>query len=313
MKKFVSLLLISVTIISLMSITVFAEPYDTITFTFTPPDVGASIETDLQITAHYNGVALDGISVIPTIYGGLSANDVKSINDLQAYKDFLTNNSDKAVILEAYTQQDYVAIFSVSSSNIDIDESTKASVPNYEGGELFFDSGRLFVYIAFSLSKDTTENITSTADIKSKDVFAVYEKGASSATVYSVDITWGDMKFTYTDASEGTWNPNTHEFDEIVAASWSSDGNEIIITNHSNTNIEASFSYTNDDDFGGITGNFVDNLGETLLDSKLNIRSAVNTEPNDAPSGTAVLNLSGTLSSEITTETQCGTVTVTIK
>ena len=46
----------------------------------------------------------------------------------------------------------------------------------------------------------------------SKDVTANYQAGEASQKVYLVDIVWGSLEFTYTDASEGTWDPETHTY-----------------------------------------------------------------------------------------------------
>ena len=52
----------------------------------------------------------------------------------------------------------------------------------------------------------------------SADVKGTYVPGSGTATVYSVDIAWGSLEFTYTDASKGTWNPENHSYDGAVAA-----------------------------------------------------------------------------------------------
>ena len=41
----------------------------------------------------------------------------------------------------------------------------------------------------------------------SAEVKGTYQPGGSGAVVYSVDIAWTDMNFTYTGAGEGTWEP----------------------------------------------------------------------------------------------------------
>ena len=46
----------------------------------------------------------------------------------------------------------------------------------------------------------------------SADVKGTYQASSSGAVVYSVDIAWTDMSFTYTGAGEGTWDPETHQY-----------------------------------------------------------------------------------------------------
>ena len=119
------------------------------------------------------------------------------------------------------------------------------------------------------------------------EVYVNYTPGSSASRVVSADISWGSLVFEYKDAIEGTWNPNTHQFDNYVAARWECDtnANAITVTNHSNANISVSLTYTNYAAFSGVTGTF-DKPSFTL-------ESAVGTSRNAAPSQTAYLTLSG--------------------
>lgn len=130
-----------------------------------------------------------------------------------------------------------------------------------------------------------------------KDVKATYSAGDSAAIVYSVDITWGEMSFTYND---GAWDPDTHKYD----ASWSPKGNTVTVTNHSNTAVTAKLSYTAADNYTDIAGKF--EKGE------LNLATAVGTDISNAPHGSDTLTVSGALSSETLADTVIGTVTVTL-
>ena len=69
----------------------------------------------------------------------------------------------------------------------------------------------------------------------------------------SVDITWGDLSFTY---SDGTWNPETHTYD---GAGWNVDeegGNSIKVENTGNTDVNVTYDYKAVEN--GITGSFTD-------------------------------------------------------
>ena len=73
------------------------------------------------------------------------------------------------------------------------------------------------------------------------------------AQIISVDITWGDLSFTY---SDGTWNANTHTYD---GAGWTVDteeSNSITVDNTGNTGVNVSYAYQNAET--GITGSFTD-------------------------------------------------------
>ena len=69
----------------------------------------------------------------------------------------------------------------------------------------------------------------------------------------SVDITWGELSFTY---SDGTWNPETHTYD---GAGWNVDeegGNSIKVENTGNTDVNVTYDYKAVEN--GITGSFTD-------------------------------------------------------
>ena len=160
---------------------------------------------------------------------------------------------------------------------------------------------------AFAANKITAVNGSDSAIVK-----GTYNAGSAAATVYSVDITWGSMDFTYTDASTGTRDPATHQYDNISAAKWScSEGaDKISVTNHSNAGITVKLGYEQGTGYNGISGSFSDNKGIAI--TKLTLGSAVGTKPESAPSASAVLGLNGELSSDNTTATAIGKVTVTL-
>ncbi len=148
----------------------------------------------------------------------------------------------------------------------------------------------------------------------SHDVKATYKSnssGGSSKTVYSVDITWGAMEFTYTQGEAGAWNPEKHEYNPDGAAIWSSDSNTITVKNHSNAAITATLSYTAAAGYTGITGSFTETSG-TANDGILSLATAVGTTFANAPTATATLMLSGELASSTPEKTTIGTVKVTL-
>lgn len=156
------------------------------------------------------------------------------------------------------------------------------------------------------------DTITAIGGTASCDVKATYRAdssggaGGAGGTVYNVDITWGDMAFTYT-AAAGIWDPTTHKTTGAEGGAWTVDkegGNTITVTNHSNKGVTAAFSYAADTRFAGITGSF-DNA---LLD----LPTAVGTAVDEAPKGTASLTLSGALDSATADNTKIGTITVTL-
>lgn len=306
MKRFISIIFIAVMLISLMGITVFAESSDTITVTFTLPSVGDTIlKNSDNISVSLDGATCSSLQ----IYEGVSAEEMVNINSREAYVDFMNSNSDRSAS-GTYKRQEYVALFSISSTNIT--DTTQPIFTNVTGGKVFLSEVQsqkvLYVYFSFT----PADSVSSYGESQIHDVYAIYQEGESSTTIYSVDITWGDMKFTYTDESEGTWNPNTHSFDNKKGAAWSSDSNKITVTNHSNKSIEATFAYTPNTEFQTIEGHFFDETDTQITDGVL-IETAVNSEAKNAPNKVVCLELTGDLPSSYITETVCGTVTVTIE
>lgn len=153
------------------------------------------------------------------------------------------------------------------------------------------------------------DTITSVGGTASHDVKATYRadsSGGAGGTVYSVDITWGDMAFTYT-AEAGIWDPATHKTTDAEGGVWtvdSKDGNKIKVTNHSNAEITASIDYTPAPGYDSISGSFDK--------TSLVLATAVDTEVSNAPNDSAELTLSGALASTATTSTKIGTITVTL-
>ena len=136
---------------------------------------------------------------------------------------------------------------------------------------------------------------------------------STGATVYSVDVAWGAMSFTYKVTGTGTWNPTTHQYDanESSTGTWAVDNDEsgnptnvITLTNHSNAPVKAAFSFT-DTTSTGITGNF--------SKSDFTLATAVETTREAAPTNNSALTLSnGKLESTNISATSIGTVTVTL-
>lgn len=147
--------------------------------------------------------------------------------------------------------------------------------------------------------------IGSSGGTQSIDVKAKYVDSTSSNTKYSIDVSWGTMEFTYTASGTQVWNPATHQYTSSVSGAWEGSNNQVTLTNHSNTNITASFTFTPESGYTGLTG--------TFSQKSFGLPSAVG-KAIDAPElkGTTALTLSGTLASTVTSMTKVGTITVTI-
>lgn len=155
--------------------------------------------------------------------------------------------------------------------------------------------------------------IGSVGGTDSADVKGSYKEGTKADTVYSVDVQWGSMEFTYTGANQGTWNPLDHTYTGKTEAAWTNaeGANKISVTNHSNAGVKATLKYNKDTSFEGITGSFTEANG-TANDGVMDLQSAVGTETIAAPTASATLGLSGELASTASANTKIGNVTVTI-
>jgi hypothetical protein len=139
-----------------------------------------------------------------------------------------------------------------------------------------------------------------TIDVKGK-----YAASAPPATVYHVDVSWGSMEFTYNAATQGSWNPSTHSYGGGSQASWTyaANANVITVKNHSNAGITASFNFGAEEGF---------NVGGGFSNGSLTLETAEGKTPENTPTGTTALTISGGLDSGVTVFTKIGTVTVTI-
>ena len=139
--------------------------------------------------------------------------------------------------------------------------------------------------VAWLLNGSTSENVIwyQNVDIGTKDNYPVLDSShgivyciegdpasysndpnGNPAQVISVDITWGELSFTY---SDGTWNPETHTYD---GAGWTVDeegGNSIKVENTGNADVNVTYDYKAVEN--GITGSFTD--GENPVSAPMSL------------------------------------------
>ena len=117
--------------------------------------------------------------------------------------------------------------------------------------------------------------------------------GSSETQIISVDVAWENMTFTYVEGVHFGWNPETHEYAGAYEGYWENDRADITVTNHSNTEVNATLSFESGVDTVG--GAFTEGSG-TMDDGVLELASAVDTEVEEAPTATATFNISGSIS-----------------
>ena len=157
-----------------------------------------------------------------------------------------------------------------------------------------------------TLSTAAFAAVADDADIK-KDigVNAKYVEDIKTSKTISADVVWGEMEFTYSVNGTKTWNAKTHEYDIDTQCEWSAKGNDISVTNHSNTDIDVDFTYEPLDKYSFVKGEFT--YDEVTIPTAEN--KAVDDEILTISSD---LTLSGGLSSDVTDLTKVGNVAVTI-
>ncbi len=130
------------------------------------------------------------------------------------------------------------------------------------------------------------------------------ENIVTEKTIYA-DVVWGEMEFTYSVSGSKIWNVEKHDYDLESEGKWSASGNEISVTNHSNTPIAADVTYKSLAGYSEVTGK--------LSKESFELPSAEGKAFDDASlTETTALTLSGELSRDVTKMTKVGTATVTI-
>lgn len=149
-------------------------------------------------------------------------------------------------------------------------------------------------------------NLVYAVEDKSADIKATYQAGKENTdTVYSVDVKWGSLEYTYSSGVTKSWDPTTLKYKEASGtSSWTCQegADQITVTNNSNADITASLAYAKTD--SNITG--------TFTNSKIGLKSAEGTNVGESPSETTTLSLKGALSDTTAERQEIGNVTVTI-
>ncbi len=139
------------------------------------------------------------------------------------------------------------------------------------------------------------------------DVTAKYNDGAKEPTVYSVDLTWEDMTFTYNESGTRTWDPDTHTYTDTTSAGWDKVTAAVTATNHSNAQVTVKFDYTPQ----GATG-----VTASMSKPSFILAAGVENRPNEAATNSSLLTINSSTkpNSSVTAEgVTIGTITVTIE
>lgn len=157
---------------------------------------------------------------------------------------------------------------------------------------------------AAAYAAEGSSTVTAVPDEATKiEVQAKYEDATETDTVYKVDVNWGAMEFIYHESGSNVWNPDTHQYELAASGQWTSTGDTVTVTNHSNEAVTANLEFAPAAAYTDLTG--------TFDITQLSLESAVGTTVAEAPSRTAKLTLSGSLPAG---QTEFGTVgQITVK
>ena len=139
---------------------------------------------------------------------------------------------------------------------------------------------------------------------KEIEVSAKYASSTNTPNVYSVDIEWSSMTFTYTQKDTKTWNAADHSYETASEGEWDKTTATITVTNHSNVSVDVDVTYTAVENTG---------VSGTLTNASAVLDAGEEGKYDNAASVTTTLTISGTPNSTVTSDgVKVGTIKVTI-
>lgn len=157
----------------------------------------------------------------------------------------------------------------------------------------------IFVLIMVMQMSTGALAVTASGGSQSAEVTGTYAS-KDVKTVYSVDITWEGLSFTYNEAFKGEWNTTSHTYENSTEAGWNNNKGTFLIVNHSNAAVKAIPAYQYNEGF--------ETTGMSFSSNPLNLASA---ESGTAQTGTISVTPTGTLPKN--TNGVIGTITITIE
>ena len=85
---------------------------------------------------------------------------------------------------------------------------------------------------------ESSEKTIGGNESQSINVIAKRTDTTENNVVYSVDMKWDDMTFTYHEKSTRVWNPTDHTYSEKIIGGWDKNTADILVTNHSNADVK---------------------------------------------------------------------------
>lgn len=290
-KRIIAVMLSLCFIIVALPMEVSAEEtfkYSISTSTTTPSigsefDVIISLTNYAELTSEIRGLQIDVTNVDPNVFEVVSHGT--AVEDTTAASNKTSYQPNRNNLIR------YVYLHLSGSLDKSVSEVMRFRLKVKDG----IEEGSITFPIVIKIGTMDKQNITL------NDSLTIKYSNASS-NIVSVDVTWGNMEFTYDD---GTWDTTTHK---RTGAGWKPDSegsNQITVTNSGNTDVKMKFKYTPETNYGNLSGSFIDVNGN-------NVTSAVDLKA-DGTEQKYWFNLSGT------TETRwmdkyvtVGAITITI-
>lgn len=151
---------------------------------------------------------------------------------------------------------------------------------------------------------ESSEKTIGGNESQSINVIAKRTDTTENNVVYSVDMKWDDMTFTYHEKSTRVWNPTDHTYSEKIIGGWDKNTADILVTNHSNADVKVGFVYKT----AGKT-----DLTATLDVTESTLKAGVENDYEHADNVTSKLTLSGKPNETVSESgSKIGTITITV-
>ena len=143
------------------------------------------------------------------------------------------------------------------------------------------------LFASFAVSAEVEHSTIAELGSVSKEVeFEFIAESIDESIVYSVDVAWTDLSFTYNEGKL-SWSPEDHDYTKAdPKADWSDDEGFVTVTNHSNAKVAVTVSF---DD-----ANANDTVDIEVTNGSFTLESAVDKDKNAGDSDVAALTAKGT-------------------
>lgn len=246
-------------------------------------DVVISLTNYAEIASEIRGLQIDVTNVDPNVFEVVSHGT--AVDDSSAASNKTSHQPNRNNLLR------YVYLHLSGSMDKSVTEVMRFRLKVKDD----IEEGSITLPIVIKIGTMDKQNITLNDSLTIN-----YSKASSN--IVSVDVSWGNMEFTYDD---GTWDTETHK---RIGAGWKPDSensNLITVANSGNTDVKMEFKYTPESDNGSLSGSFTDVNGN-------NIKSAIDLKA-DGTEQKYWFNISGTTKTRWTDDyITVGTITLTI-